>query len=528
MVEKEHHIAIIAFGFNVFNYSVNSIAAYLRSKRYKVSVILCDKNENLKTEQLEILVKQCKDVVAIGISVLTTYHLRLAIQVNNYLKKHVDATIVWGGIPIICDPEYYLEYADYVCIGEGEIFMDEFIQNIINSRRVENTRNLAYRNTNGEILRTSPIPLVDVNVIPLPLVDLNDHYVLKRELISLKEDLSLIDIQKTGYRIFPIRGCPYKCSFCCNNRLSKELKGHSRLRKLKPELIIMELQEAEKLVPEFKQVQFYEDDFMARKEDELEYLIKLFKEKINLPININATIRNLSERKIDIIQRNGIEIVFIKIGLQTASQRINREIYKRFFQTTEYIDKLYMIIKRKIPVIVDTISENPYENKDDVLENINFYCDLSAKLSTIKDSHKYIRFNEHILLFYPGTELYYKALRDQKIDNTYINEMLVKKQLKTGISQVNKVNIYTVILLIFSLSLRHNKLLLLLKMLKNPIVLSISKKIICIKITQKVIYKIVKIERGAWKYYVRTVSETRKPYKSFLGRLRNKLFPYSF
>lgn len=41
--------------------------------------------------------------------------------VTEYLKKyHVPAPIVWGGIQSTVEPEVCLEYADIVCLGEGE------------------------------------------------------------------------------------------------------------------------------------------------------------------------------------------------------------------------------------------------------------------------------------------------------------------------------------------------------------------------------------------------------------------------
>ena len=57
---------------------------------------------------------------AIGISVLTTHYLNRAIQINDYMNEKLNIPVVWGGVPVICDPEYYLQHCDYVCTGEGE------------------------------------------------------------------------------------------------------------------------------------------------------------------------------------------------------------------------------------------------------------------------------------------------------------------------------------------------------------------------------------------------------------------------
>ena len=88
-------VALVSFGAAIYQHSTRPIAAYLRSKGYKVSIIQCVScNDNdgryfdlLTKEQLEELVGHCKGMLAVGISVLTTHYLNRAIQVNDYLKK---------------------------------------------------------------------------------------------------------------------------------------------------------------------------------------------------------------------------------------------------------------------------------------------------------------------------------------------------------------------------------------------------------------------------------------------------------
>ena len=88
-------VALVSFGGAIYQYSTRSIAAYLRGKGYKVSIIQCvscnDNDERyfdlLTKEQLEELAGHCKGMLAVGISVLTTHYLNRAIQVNDYLKN---------------------------------------------------------------------------------------------------------------------------------------------------------------------------------------------------------------------------------------------------------------------------------------------------------------------------------------------------------------------------------------------------------------------------------------------------------
>jgi len=477
--QRNSRVALISFGGAIYQHSTRPIAAYLRGKGYKVSIIQCvpysDNDERyftlLTKEQLEALTEHCKGMLAVGISVLTTHYVNRAIQVNDYLKKSIKAPIVWGGVPVICDPEYYLNFADYICVGEGEYFMEEFLRNIQNDEPLNRTRGMAYLSPNDKMIQTPSIPLVDVNDIPLPLYDLEHHYFLKENLVSLRDDPSPLigQIAQRGYSIFSIRGCPLKCSFCCNNKLSTVFKGQKILRKQRPDLIIKELLSAIELIPEINKVWFEDDDFFCRTDGELEELMGLYRKEINLPISIFATIKLTNERKLNILEHNKIKIESIKIGLQSASRRVNREVYRRPFSREEYLEKLPMLARREIPTLVDLISDNPFENIYDKIESLDFFIQLSNKLKEIKGANKYLTYLDHKLMFYPGTELYNRSLNEGLISKDYISDTLLKR---TTARKEKEIDIDKIILALFRISLKHKKIVFIMKLMKRRFVLN--------------------------------------------------------
>ena len=55
----------------------------------------------------------------IGLPVLTN-HFETASIITSYLREHMAAPIIWGGIHPTLRPEECIAIADIICIGEGE------------------------------------------------------------------------------------------------------------------------------------------------------------------------------------------------------------------------------------------------------------------------------------------------------------------------------------------------------------------------------------------------------------------------
>jgi len=486
-------LALLTLNGDVFDFSVRAIAAYLKSRNFSVSIIHCLSAENklsfsgdsrLSEKQLMILKKHCEGMSAVGISILTTQYFNLAKQINNYLKKELEIPIVWGGIPILCSADFFLEVADYVCMGEGEVCMEEFLQNITNETPVENTRGIAYKSKDGNIVYNNTIPLLDINSLPIPYFDPENHYFLREDIVSLKDNMDLLyhPARSKGYRIFTIKGCPYKCAYCSNNRLSAVM-GTQTLRKRNIDLIINELKAAKELISGLSKVLFKEDDFFSRKENELEELASKFQKEIGLTIKMNSTPSNIKRKNLDILKKYNISTEWIVLGLQAPSVRVNKEIYRRYFKRDEFIEKIHLLADRNILTYIDTISANPYETYDDKIEAVEFYIDLSEKLKDIKDSHRLVRIANHTLLFFPGTDLYDRALKDGVINELYIDQVLLKRRVHRYITDFD---LDALILAMFRISLK-SKNRSYIKFMKNmPLLKFINSKII--RIIIKIVY----------------------------------------
>ena len=111
---------------------------------------------------------------------------------------------------------------------------------------------------------------------------------------------------------------------------------------------------------------------------------------------------NVSSEKIDLLVDAGLTDIII--GIQSGSDRLNKEVYNRFISADQVLRcaKVLNKHKAKLAVMYDIISSNPYETKEDILETIKLIRKLPPPF--------YLSVNN--LIFFEGTPLYKKARED--------------------------------------------------------------------------------------------------------------------
>lgn len=473
-------IGLVSCTANLFTFGLRSIEAYLKSLGHDVIVINCVRKEDnpislLNSFQLKTLAERCFDCEVVGLSIISAHNLKRAKQVNNYMLENTKAKVVLGGVPVILDPHYFLKFADYVCLGEGEVFFEKFLQ----SEDYSTVPGLGYKAGNREVVLNSLPPLVNINDLPIPRFDFaKTYYLTEDKITSLAEDPEILyTCCSMGYRIFSTRGCSFSCTYCANYKLKAVYKGSGRIvRSTHPDKVIEELEYAKEIIPNLHQVYFIDDDFTARPKDEFEYLVAEYQKKINLQCAFFSTWQTLTEAKLDIILKHKLKIDWLKLGLQSASLRLNKINYQRHFDKNVFIERCRRIISNNITLKIDMILQNPYEGVSDWIENLDFFKELGQGIALDRTSPKLIILNHSSLRFYPGTKLYDQALNDGIIDKNYVNDVLLtRNEYNVSKKSTFAVTMFSIdiVLLSFYYLLIANKANLLYRLFRIPFVLKL-------------------------------------------------------
>jgi len=398
------NIVLISPYDNVFAIGLRVLSSCLKKEGHSVKLLFLtgDHAELYKDSVLNEIVNLSKDADVIGVSLMTNFFAR-AVQLTQGIKKRIDVPVIWGGIHPTVRPIEALNYADMVCLGEGEESLVELVAKIKSREEYLKVRGIWFKHQK-EIIKNEIRPLIkDLSSIPFQDFDYETHYILVNDHL-LKVDESLLRKNMTGhYTTVASRGCFFECSYCANSALNKLNPNERGIRKRDVESIMAELTMVKKRLPFIKFIQLDDDAFLAYTKEEITDFAKQYKRDIGLPLGVTGISPiNINVEKIALLVDSGLK--YVRMGIQTASER-TKKLYKRYHsnEQVEKAAKLMNQFKNNLDLIVfDIILDNPWETDDDLIATLMFLTRLPTPYFI----------SIYSLTFYPGTELYDKAIKE--------------------------------------------------------------------------------------------------------------------
>ena len=281
-------------------------------------------------ESPESIAQFCKDFDIVTFSCYI-WNITPTMAVAKLLKEiNPEIKILLGG------PEVSYEYddiinkpfIDYIIVGEGEIPMENFLNNYPD---VSNVPNLVHKNANNEVVFIPQSVTFDLkNYAGINPYQFDDPAELKN---------------KVGY-IETSRGCPYKCEFCLAS-LDNKVR-YLPIETIKSNLLY--------LINHGRVIKFLDRTFNVKRDftiDMFSFILEHHKPGNIYQFEITADI--VHPDIVKYIRENVPPGVFrFEIGIQTVNQKANLEVSRKqnFDKTAAVIKQLDDIIEMHLDLIV--------------------------------------------------------------------------------------------------------------------------------------------------------------------------------
>jgi len=269
-----------------------------------------------------------------------------------------DFPIVFGGIHPTILPNEVLsnDCVDFVAIGESEHSFLELLDNLKEGNDLGNVNGIYSRN--DENFQYGIVK--DLDSIPFP-----DHSIFYDKIDGFR---------RKSYTIIASRGCPYSCSYCCNDTLKKFSNFTRRVRSV--DNIINELKLA-KSNHNISKVMFIDEIFPFQIEWIREFC-KRYKKEIGLPFEIINHFYFATEDRIKLLSDAGCYMM--EFGLQSASKRVREGICNRYTSNDMVKRAIGLCKKYRVQTMVEIILGLPSETDDEYEEAIDFYRDVKPDI----------------------------------------------------------------------------------------------------------------------------------------------------
>lgn len=382
---------------------LRTISSSLKRAGHKVKTFFLvmeeDYSKSYSKEVLNQMLNYCKTVDLIGVSSYASTSVRAA-QLIHHLKI-LNKPIVWGGIHATISPDKCIEHVNIVAIGEAEETVIELAHKLEKDQDITKIRNLWVRKGN-KIYKNEVRPLVDdLDKLPPPDYDLEDHYILeKNKIVRFKE-------KHLNAQIFfqTERGCPNACTYCSNGLLRQlYLKKGKLIRSHSIPYVINEMIRLKSKFPSLKYFDIRDETLFVRPLSEIKLFSRLYKEHVNLRFKCLADPPTMDEEKLRYLVYAGLTDIII--GIQ-GCERVNLQIYKRYIKDEQLLKAAHIVnkYKDKVAVMYDVITSNPYETREDIINLIRL----------LQKTPKPYFLSVNNLVFFLGTPLYDQAIKDGTI-----------------------------------------------------------------------------------------------------------------
>lgn len=412
MAKKEDiRILLISFQEDLDIIGLKSLHLNLLKNSYKSYLLHLPDYDSDNPEKIHAIREFTLELnpALIGMS-LMSMHYQKAAHLTGVLKREFPAVpVLWGGTHPTISPDMSLDHADFVCIGEGEKVIMDCADRLKNGESLHVVKNLAYKQ-NGTIQRNELYPVIEkLDDVFLFAKNPPATYIeVKDQIIPLTNEVIRKNSRNRGitYNTMSSKGCPFSCTYCCNNFFNR-LYNTRKTRRRSVSVVIDEIEKVVREDTTIKYINFLDDCFLACSTEYLQEFCTLYSAKINKPFIIRTIPTYVTDEKILSLKEAGL--TWVNLGLESGSDRTNKEIYKRGSTRKDFLRAAGIINKFNLASFYDIMLDNPFETNEDRMWTI----------ATIVEAPRPFYPMLYSLTFFYGSEIYERALKEcpDRIEN---------------------------------------------------------------------------------------------------------------
>lgn len=268
--------------------------------------------------------------------------------------------ILWGGWHVLIDPEGCIANpsVDMICIGEGESATLELVENPDRT----DIKNIWFKDKDGGIIINDMRPPEDIDRLPFP-----DRDIFNR--VCLEDQNGL-------FHFTTLRGCPYRCSFCCNYKILDLYKDinckyirYRDIDKVIEEMIVCILKYSPR---EF----FFTDEMFLTDKKRIEEFCRKYKESmIDIPFGFMARPERITEELLLLLKDAGCKR--IHIGIESGNEDYRRKYLNRHMTNETIINAFDLCRRHGILTASFNMIGLPFETPETIRDTfeLNRRCD---------------------------------------------------------------------------------------------------------------------------------------------------------
>jgi anaerobic magnesium-protoporphyrin IX monomethyl ester cyclase len=270
---------------------------------------------------------------------------------------------------------------DAVVLGEGEETLKELLEVVAAGGSLAAVAGIAYREA-GQAVRSAPRQAIaDLDALPIAGARIGNSIG--------------VDYRRQLEFVITSRGCPASCLFC-----SSPLFWGKGVRFRSPASVVGEL----RLLRErygLVYFSFRDDTFTADRKRVLEICRLLQEAKLGILWNCQSRVTAVDEEMLIAMKRAGCEC--IQFGVESGSSAVLKALGKRI--TPADVESAAAAVRRVgINLSIYLITGVPGEGEGDLLETVRLIGKIKPQDGQVSP-----------LVYYPGTQLFARAVRSQEV-----------------------------------------------------------------------------------------------------------------